>query len=216
METYLGGLPGTTIDHTQRIPNYSLKDDSDILMYAGEAEKATVNLFYQTTDLNYSVREIMENTLMEEVLKVKLRKNLREEQSGVYGVGVSTSATSFPTPLMRTRVTFTCEPARTDFLIGQVGVELDKIAKDPSYFKEELANIKVQLKQDYKKQYEKETFWSAELRNHLYYNFSNWDYFTKYDELLDNITGSDISNRIKSKVIGASRVKAILLPETNK
>ena len=216
VETYLGGLPGTAIDHTQRIPNYSLKDDSDILMYAGEAEKATVNLFYQTTDLNYSVREIMENTLMEEVLKVKLRKNLREEQSGVYGVGVSTSATSFPTPLMRTRVTFTCEPARTDFLIGQVGVELDKIAKDPSYFKEELANIKVQLKQDYKKQYEKETFWSAELRNHLYYNFSNWDYFTKYDELLDNITGSDISNRIKSKVIGASRVKAILLPETNK
>jgi len=173
-------------------------------------------LFYQTTSTHYDYPEILKNELLENVLKVKLRKNLREEQSGVYGVGVRVSATSEPTDLMRTRINFTCEPSRAEFLIGQVQIELDKIIKDPSYFVEELNNAKVQMHQVYDKQFGKDTFWSAELRNHIYYGFGTWSFFTSYKQMLDQIKAADIADYAKQKLNKAYKVKAVLLPENLK
>ncbi|HCU43921.1 MAG TPA: insulinase family protein [Sphingobacterium sp.] len=216
VEQYIGGLPSGPYTSEQRIPEYTQRENQEIIQYAGQADKATVNLFYQTTSIQYDYPDILKNELMENVLKVKLRKNLREEQSGVYGVGVSVSATSEPTALMRTRINFTCEPSRADFLIEQVQVELEKIAKDPSYFTEELENAKVQIYQAYEKQWGKDTFWSAELRNHIYFQFANWSFFTTYKQMLDQIKAADIADYTNSKMSKAYKVKAVLLPESFK
>lgn len=213
VEKYIGGLPGTPYQQAQRVPTYSQTENQDILLYAGEAEKATVNLFFQTNELRYDYPEILMNELMENVFKVKLRKNLREEQSGVYGVSVNVNATSEPMSLLRTHINFTCEPVRKDFLIEQVFVELHKIAQDPSYFQEELDNAKVQMIQAYEKMYNKETFWSAELRNHIYFQFDNWSYFTDYKTMVNGITAEAISKWTQNKVIDARQVKAVLMPE---
>lgn len=213
VEKYIGGLPGDARSNTQREPSYDHVVDKDILVYAGQADKATVNLFFQTTDYKYDYPNILLNELAENVLKVKLRKNLREEYSGVYGVGVSVNATSEPTTLLRTRISFTCEPARKDFLINQVYVELNKIAKDPSYFAEEIDNVKKQMLQSYEKQFDKDTFWSAELRNHIYFGFSNWDYFTSYKDMVNAITAKEISQFVDSKINKANNIKAVLMPE---
>ncbi|HAF36793.1 MULTISPECIES: M16 family metallopeptidase [Sphingobacterium] len=216
VEQYIAALPTGYYRSEQRIPAYKQRQDQEIVQYAGQAEKATVNLFYQTTSTHYDYPEILKNELLENVLKVKLRKNLREEQSGVYGVGVSVSATSEPTDLMRTRINFTCEPSRAEFLIGQVQIELDKIIKDPSYFVEELNNAKVQMHQVYDKQFGKDTFWSAELRNHIYYGFGTWSFFTSYKQMLDQIKAADIADYAKQKLNKAYKVKAVLLPENLK
>lgn len=216
VESYIGGLPSGEYNKEQRVPSYSQDKDQDILMYAGEADKATVNLFFQTKDVKYDYPDILLNELMENVLKVKLRKNLREKQSGVYGVGVSVSATSEPSSLMRSRINFTCEPARKDFLVEQAYVELKRIASNPSYFKEELENAKVQMLQSYNKQKDKDTFWSAELRNHIYYQFADWRFFTEYEQLLNRIKAEDISKRVQDKILNAVRIKAVLMPENIK
>ncbi|MCA5006626.1 M16 family metallopeptidase [Sphingobacterium bovistauri] len=212
VEKYIASLPADSYQIDQQIPSYTNTADRDILVYAGEAQKATVNLFFQTIDSKYDYPEILMNEIAESILKVKLRKNLREEQSGVYGVGVNVSATSEPTNLMRTRVNFTCEPQRKDFLIEQVFVELNKIVKEPTYFSEELENAKVQMQQAYKKQYDKDTFWSAELRNHVYFNFSNWDYFTQYEKILNAITAEQMSRYIHDKILKAKQIKAVMMP----
>lgn len=216
IETYIGGLPGGEYSHEQRTLSYNKGPVADVLQYAGEADKATVNLFFQTTDIVYDYPEILKNELLENVLKVKLRKSLREEHSGVYGVGVSVSATSEPTNLFRTRINFTCESQRKDFLIEQALLEVQKIAEQPAYFGEELENAKVQMIQAYDKQFGKETFWSAELRNHLYFQFADWKYFTNYKNLVLGITAKDISEWVQHKMLNAVKVKAVLMPESFK
>ncbi|WP_079640718.1 M16 family metallopeptidase [Sphingobacterium nematocida] len=217
VEKYIGGLPQSKEDKTaQRLPSYDHVENQDILMFAGKADKATVNIFFQTTDYRYEYPGILLNEVVENIIKIKLRKNLREENSGVYGVGVSVSATSEPTTLLRTRINFTCEPARKDFLIEQAYAELRKIAQDSSYFSEELHNIKKQMQQSYDKQYDKDTFWSAELRNHVYYKFSNWNYFTSYTDMLQSISAQDVSHMVADKILKAKNIKAVLMPENLK
>ena len=212
---YIASLPTGPYQSEQRIPSYASTIDQNIIVQAGEANKATVNLFFQTVSVKYDYPEILINEMIENIIKVKLRKNLREEQSGVYGVGVNVSATSEPTNLMRTRINFTCDPMRKDFLIDQVFIELHKIVKDSNYFAEELKNAKIQLLQDYQKQFDKDTFWSAELRNHVYFKFSNWDYFTGYEKMLDGITGEQISHYVNDKILKAKQIKAIMMPAKN-
>lgn len=185
-------------------------------MYAGKAPKSTVNLFYQSNDVKYDYPDILVQTLLQEVLKVKMRLNLREENSGVYGVGVSVSSTSIPNPLIRSRVSFSCAPEAADFLVKQAQLELGKVANKPDYFAEDLKNIKIQQIDGYKKQSSKNLFWSTALRNQFYFGFKDFSYFTKYEEMVNSITPAQIAEYAKKYIINQPGIKAILMPENYK
>jgi len=217
VEQYIGGLPSGnyTKDSKYKGPTGGSKA-KDILMYAGKAPKSTVNLFYQSNDVKYDYPDILVQTLLQEVLKVKMRLNLREENSGVYGVGVSVSSTSIPNPLIRSRVSFSCAPEAANFLVKQAQLELEKVASQPDYFAEDLKNIKIQQIDGYKKQSNKNLFWSTALRNQFYFGFKDFSYFTKYEEMVNSITPAQIAEYAKKYIINQPGIKAILMPENFK
>ncbi|MDQ7948679.1 MAG: insulinase family protein, partial [Pedobacter sp.] len=217
IEQYIGGLPGGSYNDKFRYkgPNGG-KAPKDILIYAGKAPKSTVNLFYQSNDVAYNYREILLQTLLQEVLKVKLRLNLREENSGVYGVGVSISSTSIPSTLIRSRITFTSAPESADFLIKQAQLEVQKVADNPNYFVGDLTNIKLQQIESYKKQAGKNLFWSSSLRNQFYFNFRDFSYFNNYENMVNSITPDMISAYAKKYLIQTPSIKAVLMPENYK
>ncbi|MGX5690050.1 M16 family metallopeptidase [Arcticibacter tournemirensis] len=217
VEKYIGGLPAGTFreKYVYNGPTGGTKP-KDILIYSGKAPKSTVNLFYQNNDIKFDEMNLLRQEVLQEVLKVKLRMNLREENSGVYGVGVSVSSTNKPNKLIRSRIMFTCAPESTDFLIKQAQSEVKKVAADPAYFVTELERIKVQLLDEYKKQSEKNSFWSSNLRNHFYYGFKNWDYFTGYEKMLSSITPQMISELAKKYLVETPCIKAVLMPENLK
>ena len=214
---YLGGLPGGKIDSEYKYLGAKVSDEEegDLIVYAGEAPKATVNLFLQSDDVKHDYPEILKQELLQEVMKVKLRQNLREENSGVYGVGVSISSSSLPSPLLRIRINFTCDPQNVDFLMNETEKELDRIAKDPDYFTTELENIKKQLFLSYQKQETKNTFWSSNLRNHIYYDFRSFDFFTNYETMLNAISAESISEYASYYFKESKQIKAILKPTAN-
>ncbi|WP_343535264.1 insulinase family protein [Pedobacter sp.] len=217
VEQYIGGLPSGnyTKDSKYKGPTGGSKA-KNILMYAGKAPKSTVNLFYQSNDVKYDYPDILVQTLLQEVLKVKMRLNLREENSGVYGVGVSVSSTSIPNPLIRSRVSFSCAPEAANFLVKQAQLELEKVASQPDYFAEDLKNIKIQQIDGYKKQSNKNLFWSTALRNQFYFGFKDFSYFTKYEEMVNSITPAQIAEYAKKYIINQPGIKAILMPENFK
>ncbi|WP_437920334.1 M16 family metallopeptidase [Sphingobacterium sp. LRF_L2] len=217
IEQYIGGLPADEIPvKNETLKTLSSGEDGDILMKAGETDKATVNIIYQDTQAKHDYPDIIKYELLQEILKIKLRENLRERNSGVYGVSVNVSSTSIPSSLLRLRIGFTCAPERREFLMEQVQQEIDLLIAQPDYMTKDLENCKKQLLVSYNKQKEKETFWSAELRNHLYYNFADWSYFTDYAQLLENLTVEDISQTIKNIVTKGKKVQAVLTPEDKK
>ena len=217
IEQYIGGLPAGEYkkDYEYKGP-VGGDEQKDVLIYAGQAPKSTVNLFYQSNSIKHDYPEIAVEKLLQEVLKVKLRLNLREQNSGVYGVGVAISSTSKPSPLIRTRISFTCAPEVAEFLTQQAKLEIEKVAKDPDYFKAELANIKVQEIEGYKKDKEKNLFWSAGLRNQFYYGFKDYTYLNSYEALIEKISAKDIASFAKKYLVNTPAIKAVLMPENFK
>lgn len=184
----------------------------DVLMYAGQSPRSTVNLFFQSSDVQYDYPVIVKQQLLEEVLKVKLRMNLREENSGVYGVGVAVSSTNKPAPLLRARINFTCAPESAAFLADQAKKEVTRIASDAGYFNAELERIKVQLLDQYKKQAGKNAFWSTNLRNHFYHGFTGWSYFNDYEKLLNSISAAEVAAFADKYLVQTPCIKAVLMP----
>jgi zinc protease len=217
IEQYIGGLPGGDYNKGFKYKGPVGGDDAkDILVYAGSAPKSTVNLFYQSKNVQYKYPDIIVQTLLQEVLKVKLRINLREENSGVYGVGVSVSSTNIPSALIRSRITFSCAPESADFLIKQAMDEVKKVATNPAYFTSDLTNIKLQQIESYRKQKDKNLFWSGALRNQFYYGFTNYAYFTDYENMVNNVTPAMISAYAQKYLIETPGIKAVLMPEKSK
>ncbi len=217
IEQYIGGLPsGDYKKGFEYKGPVGGAEGKDILVYAGVAPKSTVNLFYQSNKVNYEYPEILVQTLLQEVLKVKLRLNLREENSGVYGVGVAISATDIPSALIRSRISFSCAPESAEFLIKQAKLEVAKVANEPGYFLSDLANIKIQQIDAYKKQAGKNLFWSSALRNQFYYGFKDYSYFNEYENMINNITPASIAAYAKKYLIDTPGIKAVLMPENFK
>jgi len=217
VEKYIGGLPAG--DYEKKFSYKGPVSDAKakgILVYAGAAPKSTVNLFYQSNKVTYDYPEILIQTLLQEVLKVKLRLNLREENSGVYGVSVAVSSTSIPSPLIRSRISFSCAPESAEFLIKQAELEINKVAKDPNYFKSDLVNIKVQQIDGYKKQTGKNLFWSSSLRNQFYYGFKDYSYFHDFENMIKNITPAMVAAYAKKYMVDIPVIKAVLMPENFK
>jgi zinc protease len=217
IEQYIGGLPSGDYNNKFEYKGPAGGDTAkDILVFAGKAPKSTVNLFYQSNKVNYDYPEILVQTLLQEVLKVKLRLNLREENSGVYGVGVSISSTSIPSPLIRSRISFSCAPEAAEFLIKQAQLEVKKVAENPSYFFNDLTNIKVQQIDGYKKQAGKNLFWSSSLRNQFYFGFKDYSFFNDYENMINKITPAMIADYAKKYLIETPGIKAVLMPENFK
>lgn len=214
VEQYIAALPGTAaktsyVYHGPEI----LKQEQHLVKHAGEAQKSQVNLFFQGDDFELTYPYILRQQLLEEVLKAKLRVNMREENGGVYGVGVSASSTTKPSPLYRIRVAFTCAPENVDFLVEQVEQEIARAAANPASFTEELARIKKQLQEEQKKDLNRNTFWSSELRRHFYYGLQGWEYFTDYEKLLDSITAEDLARDARKYLVEQPKIKAVLMPQ---
>lgn len=211
--TYLGGLPGGDVQKGYVYKGASGGDKpEDVLMYGGESPRSLVNLFFQSNDVQYDYPVILKQQLLEEVLKVKLRMNLREENSGVYGVGVSVSSTNKPAPLLRARVNFTCAPESAQFLADEAKKEINRVAADSAYFIAELARIKVQLLEQHKNQAGKNAYWSAGLRNHFYHGLTGWDYLTNYEKLLNEVSAGELSAFAHKYLIETPCIKAVLMP----
>ncbi|KQC02573.1 pitrilysin family protein [Pedobacter sp. Hv1] len=217
IEQYIGGLPAGTYNNKFEYKGPAGGDTAkDILVFAGKAPKSTVNLFYQSNEVNYDYPEILVQTLLQEVLKVKLRLNLREENSGVYGVGVSISSTSIPAPLIRSRISFSCAPESAEFLIKQAQLEVKKVAENPDYFLSDLTNIKVQQIDGYKKQAGKNLFWSSSLRNQFYFGFKDYSFFNDYENMINKISPAMIADYAKKYLVETPGIKAVLMPENLK
>lgn len=217
VEQYIGGLPAGPYQnkYVYKGPVAEPKG-KEIVIHAGTAPKSTVNLFYQNSNVNYEYPEILVQTLLQEVLKVKMRLNLREKNSGVYGVSVAVSSTSIPAPLIRSRISFSCAPESAEFLIRQAQLEIAKVASDPKYFVRDLANIKLQQIDSYKKQQGKNIYWSTALRNQFFYGLKNYRFFHDYESMVQQITPAMIADYAKKHLVDVPVIKAVLMPENFK
>jgi len=127
VERWLGGLPATgTASAWRDIGVRPPVGIVPIVVRRGLEPKASVQLVF-AQPAEASREAIHDLRSLADVLRAELREALREDQGGVYGVGVSGSLSDRPLAESRLAIGFGCDPQRVDELVASVFATLARL-----------------------------------------------------------------------------------------
>lgn len=179
MQKYLGSLKGQKVaenfkDHKVLPPAGPIEK----VVKKGQDEKSMVTIYF-TAEAPYKQKDKYLLQSLGDVLSIKLIENLREEKSGVYGVGARGNMSKLPSGKYRFSIGFPCGPDNVDKLIDAAMTEVEKLKTDGPT-QEDVDKTKETQRLDYKENLEQNRYWLRSLE-------SSW------------VTGSDPSNILKKQ-----------------
>jgi zinc protease len=212
VERYLASLPAAGRDESGRFNGDDpVRGQHKLTVRRGIEPKCTVRILFTgdtswNDDARYPLRAAVD------VLRIRLREELREDLGGVYGVGVSGNLNRWPKGNYSTGIQFGCDPARADDLIQVALKEIASLQEDgPSDVN--LAKVREQHLREFEVGIKENPFW---LNNLLFRE----QHDLPLDELLDfpekarNLTADDVRNAARKYFAPDNRFIARLLPET--
>ncbi|MFV8335994.1 M16 family metallopeptidase [Flavobacterium sp. RSP29] len=186
-----------------------LKGDLKKVVNKGTDPKSNVTIMYYG-DAKYSAKDAMSMQALGEVLTIKLIEQLRENESGVYGVSARGSLNKVPNGSYSFSIGFPCGPDNAEKLTASALKELQNIIdkgpdeKDVAKFKEgELA--------DFRKDSKENKYWLSNFTR-SYTNGSSAEEVLKFEETVNAVTAKDIQD-IAKKYLTKDKVIGILMPE---
>lgn len=208
---YLASLPATaTKEKTVDLGYRMLKGDLKKVVNKGTDPKSNVNIMFYG-EAKYSPKEALALEALGEVLSIKLIEQLRESESGVYGVSARGSMNKVPYGSYNFTINFPCGPDNAEKLTASALNELQKIItngpeeKDVAKYKEgELA--------DYRKDSKENRFWLTNFTR-SFLNGSNPENALKYEAEVNAITAKDIQE-VAKKYLTKDKVIGMLMPES--
>jgi zinc protease len=127
LEKYLGGLPSKQRMETWR--DVSPEFPQGIVRFndpRNSEPQSRVNIFMKG-DFTWKYKERLQFSILRDILNIKLRESMREDQGGVYGVQLYAFAAPYPKPRYSVTVQWGCAPENADKLESAVFAEIDKI-----------------------------------------------------------------------------------------
>ncbi|TLV01072.1 M16 family metallopeptidase [Dyadobacter luticola] len=211
IEKYLGGLPSTDRDDTFKHPNiFPPKGKIEKTVYKGLEPKSRVTLV-SSGEYEYNPENNIQIEALQEVLQIKLIESLREEESGVYGVGVSESTDKFPTGHYRLSVAFGCGPENVDKLVKRTLQEINKLKQngaDPKDIDKFVAETRRKTETALKTN----SFWLDYLDDNTYLG-DDLDEIFMQDKLLKSITVASTKAAAQKYFNDDNFIKVVLMPE---
>ncbi|MCH7525438.1 MAG: insulinase family protein, partial [Bacteroidetes bacterium] len=158
-EKYIASLPSTNSNETFKPTVFREKDTyRKYIVHKGKDPKSQVSINWGEDDIEYSVKKKLEVMALGEILSIKLIEKLREEESGVYGVGARGSFRKISFTGVDFTISFPCGPENVDKLIKAALAEVEKIKKEGPTEKD-LAKVKETYLLKYKEDLKKNRFW---------------------------------------------------------
>ena len=209
-EQYLASLPSIDREEVFILHDYEhLTGKNEFTFHKGEDPKSSVEIEFRT-EAKYDAKQAYYLKCAGEILTIKLIENLREGESGVYGVSAKGSANKLPQGEYKFNISFPCGPENVERLKKAALDELNKLltngpeAKDLSKIK---AAQKLQLKEDLKKN----RYWMNNLQKQLYYGNDLAKMLTT-EEDIDALTAENVQNAAKT-FISDNVIITVLMPE---
>lgn len=211
LQQYLGSLEGKStnenfVDHKIMAP----KGPIEVIVKKGQDEKSMVTIYF-TAPCKYDAEEKYLLAALGDVLSIKLIENLREEKSGVYGVGARGSMSQYPSPKFRFSIGFPCGPENVDELIAAAISEVEKLQKEgPS--QEDIDKVKETQRLDNKENLEKNRYWLASMEA-AYFNHAAMEDILKKQEVIENLDAKSLKKIAKKYLKDDARIEVVLMPE---
>jgi zinc protease len=194
-ETYLASLPASNKKETYNVPDYRpLTGKHTKIIEKGKDPKSSVRIIYQG-DTNYDKKEAHALKSLGAILSIKLIEKLREDESGVYGVGARGYINKTPYGWYNFSISFPCGPENVDKLIESALKEVETIIKNGPTDKD-LGKIKETQRLQRKEQLKKNKFWISLLKDSDY-NKKDISKVFDYEEDINALTNEELQNVAK-------------------
>ena len=210
VELYLGGLPangrkedivddGVNIRKGVYRNNFKKKMETptgtEILIYSGDIEGTQRNGLLMS--------------YLEQILDIVYTEEIREKESGTYGVGVNGAVNKYPKGEFQLSISFSMAPERREELVAIVENELQKMAKDGPK-EEHLEKVRNFMIKSFDEAQKENSSWSYWLYR---YYFDNEDVYTGYVDLVNSITTEDIRLFLVSLLEQGNMIEVSMTPE---
>ena len=207
---YLASLPASenrekAVDLGYRMLARDLKK----VVNKGTDPKSTVLIMYYG-DAQYSSKDALAMQALGEIVTIKLTEQLREIESGVYGVSAKGSLNKVPNGSYSFTIGFPCGPDNAEKLTVSALKELQKIIDDGPD-ERDLAKFKEGELSDYRKENKENSFWLSNFTR-SYLNSSNPEDALDYEAFVNAITAKDIQS-IAKKYLTKDKAIGILMPD---
>ncbi len=127
IEKYIGSLPTGAVKESWKDVGLTYpKGQISRVVKKGQENKASVRLYFNGP-ANYSDLESAQLDQLCSILGIRLREVLREDQGGVYGVGVRGSINRVPSDNYSVSINFGCSVENVDKLVSLVMEEINKL-----------------------------------------------------------------------------------------
>lgn len=211
---YLGSLPST--NRNENWKDLSVNPPAgkiEKVIKKGIDDKSLVQIIFRG-ETNYDKDEARNISAFGELLTIKLTEVLREQKSGVYGVGASGFISKTPRGRYSFSISFPCGPENVDSLIAAALAEVAKIQngqiddKDLNKVKEaQMVKLKESVKEN--------QYWVSAISSNLQLGY---DLLTleEREARINALTKADIQKAAQKYVNVNQKMQFVLMPETDK
>ncbi|HPA87286.1 MAG TPA: insulinase family protein [Bacteroidales bacterium] len=210
LEKYIGGLPSSFRKENWRDvePDFPA-GRVEVELPANSEPQSRVAMIWNG-DFKWKEKYRYGFPMLMDILSIRLRETMREDQGGVYGVSFSGSPTRFPTPEFSITSMWGCNPDNIDTLSRSVIDEMEKIRRDgPSIT--DLNKVKETLARERETRVRENSFWISALQNHYLYG-NRLLTLEEYKDYINSFTGKDIRMIARKYLDTSNYVKVALTP----
>ncbi|NER12131.1 insulinase family protein [Leptobacterium flavescens] len=210
-ETYLASLPSNGTKENFKVYDFRPKSGShEFTVKKGKDPKSQVSIAY-SGETTYDRKEARLLSALGKILTIKLVEKLREEESGVYGVGARGSIGKLPYSSFNFTISFPCGPENVEKLTAAALAEVQKIV-DNGPEEADVTKVKESLLLERKEQMKQNRFWLATLKNADYLG-NNLNDLSKFESNVEALNAKDIQ-AVAKKYLTKGYIKSVLFPET--
>ena len=210
VEKYLGSIPSTKdevwIDRGIRPPSGMV----DEKIFKGSEPKSSVHMIF-TGAMEYNRKESYYLRCLGEILDIRLVEILREEKSGVYGVGASGYASKSPYENFEFTISFPCGPDNVDGLVAS-SIDAIREIQNEGISEENLNKVKEAQRRDQELHWKTNGYWMNVLKT---YHVNNYDYkeVNWLNQRIEELTAEDILQVAKKYLNPEEYIQIVLYPE---
>ncbi|MCX6330697.1 MAG: insulinase family protein [Bacteroidia bacterium] len=211
LEKYIGGLPSIKRTETWRDMTPGFPAGKLVVDVPKNSEPQSQVAMIWKGDFKWEPKERQGFLILMNILTIKCRESMREDQGGVYGVSINGSASKLPKPKYSITSTWGCNPDNIEKLSQTVLDEMNKI-KMNGPTQEDLNKVKETLIRERETQVKENSFWLSYLQNH--YLFGNKILsLEEYKALVNSFTIKKIKAVANKYLNTSSYVEVALTPK---
>jgi zinc protease len=206
---YLGNLPIKEREESfiDREEDY-LKGKQKFVRAYNNENISNIAILYKS-HLEYNRKRELALDAMRSILGVRLRELIREEKSGVYGIGVSASISRLHKNRSSAKIRFSCDPKRRAELISEVYKSIESL-KSELVTNKELEIYREKFRKSYETNMRENYYWLAKMIDTYRFNTPLEEIF-ELPKLVDNISREDIK-RVANEIFAKDILQAELNP----